>query len=403
MRTRASSGAVRRAFAAAWVICVLFGVTTPARAQHQHMPGMAGMEPRWTVTFDAQAFVSANIQQRKFTDFHQIESPNWFMVDAARGVRGGALVATSMFSLEPYTVRKIGSAQVFQTGESYQGIALVDYQHPHDLVMGAGLSYEWPAMGATRVRVEGDLVGAPALGPPAFMHRGSAEPDPTAPLGHHHLDATHITHGVITGAVTHGPVTFEASVFHGREPDEDRIRVELGALDSYAARLSWQRGSWQAQVSAGHLTMPDRTEFTDVTRVTASVGYSGTWRSRPLDALVAFGGNRETQLHVVSPAWLAEATWRVTRRDLTYARAELVDQDVLTLGGYDPAGFAHPHVLSRIGALTAGYERQIAHSAAGHVGLGADATVYRTPENLLENYGHPFSMHFFLRYRFKTR
>src|SRR5207248_2823093 len=126
-----------------------------------------------------------------------------------------------------------------------------------DLVMAAGVAYEWPAMGKTRARVEGDLVGAPALGPPAFMHRASAVTNPTAPLGHHHLDATHITHGVITGGLTHGSLTLEGSVFRGREPDEHRVAVEFGALDSYSARLSWQRGRWQAQVSAGHIAQPE--------------------------------------------------------------------------------------------------------------------------------------------------
>ena len=361
---------------------------------------MAAMLPMWTASFAAQAFVSANLQERKFQDVHQIEVPNWFMVGAMRGVHGGTLMVHSMFSLEPFTLRKLGSAQVFQTGETYQGLPLIDYQHPHDLVGAAGLSYQWPAMGGTRTRVEADLVGAPALGPEPFMHRPSAEANPTAPLGHHHLDSTHITHGVVTAALTHGEVTVEASAFHGREPDEDRVKIEFGPIDSYSARVSWERGHWQGQVSGGHLKFPDKTEFTDIDRFTASLGYSGTWCRRPLDALVAVGVNREPHLEVTSPAWLAEATWHLTARDLTYARGEVVDQDILTAGGYDPPDFFQPHVLSRVGALTIGYERQIAHSSAGHLGVGGDATVYDTPANLLDAYGHPFSVHLYLRYRF---
>ena len=30
---------------------------------------------------------------------------------------------------EPFTLREIGSAQVFQTGETYQHLPLIDYQH----------------------------------------------------------------------------------------------------------------------------------------------------------------------------------------------------------------------------------------------------------------------------------
>jgi hypothetical protein len=114
---------------------------------------------------------------------------------------------------------------------------------------------------------------------------------------------------------------------------------------------------------------------------------------------VAVGVNRERHLDLTSSAWLAEATWSVSTRNTTYARVELVDQDILTAGGYDPPAFLHPHVLSRVGALTAGYERQLVHGRAGHLGLGADATVYRTPPNLIESYGHPFSARVFLRYR----
>ena len=96
-------------------------------------------------------------------------------------MRGGTLTATSMFSLEPFTLREIGSAQVFQTGETYQHLPLIDYQHPHDLVMAAGVAYEWPAMGDDEARLEADAVGAPALGPTPFMHRASAEANPDGP------------------------------------------------------------------------------------------------------------------------------------------------------------------------------------------------------------------------------
>ena len=43
-----------------------------------------------------------------------------------------------MFSLEPFTLRDIGSPQVFQTGETFNGAPLIDYQHPHDLIMNLG-------------------------------------------------------------------------------------------------------------------------------------------------------------------------------------------------------------------------------------------------------------------------
>ena len=136
-----------------------------------------------------------------------------------------------------------------------------------------------------------------------------------------------------------------------------------------------------------------------VDRVTAALTYSGQFRGRPLDWMTAFGMNHEAHLKVTSPAWMMEGTWRVSDRHTWFARAELVDQDILTLGGYDPPDFFHPHILSRVGALTVGYEHAVSSSRVGRIGIGADATVYATPANLVESYGHPFSAHVFLRSR----
>ena len=57
-----------------------------------------------------------------------------------------------MFSLEPFTLRDIGSPQVFQTGETFNGAPLIDYQHPHDLIMNLGGEYS-RAVGSTTVTV----------------------------------------------------------------------------------------------------------------------------------------------------------------------------------------------------------------------------------------------------------
>ena len=75
-------------------------------------------------------------------------------------------------------------------------------------------------------------LGEPALGPVAFMHRASAGENPTAPLGHHWLDSTHITSNVITAGWGRGRVALEASAFHGREPDEHRWDLDSGPIDS---------------------------------------------------------------------------------------------------------------------------------------------------------------------------
>ena len=90
-----------------------------------------------------------------------------------------------MISLEPFTMRGIGSPQLFQTGESYQRRPLIDRQHPHDLFMELGATYRLTRPRRTTIILSADLVGPAALGPTPFMHRESARNNPQAPLTHH--------------------------------------------------------------------------------------------------------------------------------------------------------------------------------------------------------------------------
>lgn len=363
-----------------------------AWAQHDHAAMMAAAAPAWQWRFDAQASLDLNDQHRKFTGSTTVESQNWFMLAATRTVGTASVALDGMFSLEPLTLPKLGAAQVFQTGETYDRMPLIDYQHPHDLFMGLGATVSGAWSSAVRWSFTGALVGEPTLGPTAFMHRASSLGQPGAPLSHHTLDSTHITHGVLAGGVAVGPFTVEASTFHGREPDEQRFDIELGALDSYAARVWWRRGPWAAQVSGGHLRQPDVTETSDLDRYTASVEYRGATAA----VTVAVGVNHLPQLgarSVNEGALLVDAAWRVRPHDLVFLRAELVDKDILEAGGYDPPGFVHPHPLSRVGALTLGYEHRLGAWTHYTLGLGGDVTAHRTPPNLLENYGHPVSLH----------
>jgi hypothetical protein len=364
-------------------------------AQSAHHHDAAAMPTSWSWSWDANVFAGWNYQLRKFRDFQKVESQNWLMGAGEHPWAGGRLRLESMLSFEPFTVQALGSPQVFQTGETYKQGPLIDYQHPHDLFMRLGATWT-RTVGSGRVFADIAPVGSPAIGPTVFMHRPSAAENPTAPLGHHEMDATHITHGVVTGGVGRGAITLEGSWFRGAEPDENRKDIELGRLDSYSGRLSWRHREWDAQVSAAHLKTPEYVEpFADVTRITASIGFT-----RPdgrLAALVAWGQNRE--IHGNLDAYLFEATLRPRPRHSWYTRAELTTKDVLSPGGRHPRGFVHFHPLSRVGALTAGYVFDVADTRAGLFGIGGDATVYHVAENLLDNYGAPASFHVFLRWR----
>ena len=138
----------------------------------------------------------------------------------ARSFGRHQLTLTSMFSLDRASVGRAGYAEIFQAGETLDGRPLIDRQHPHDFFMQLAGAWRIPLGDGAGLTIAGGPAGEPALGPVAFMHRPSAAENPTAPLGHHTLDSTHITYGVVTAAVDRGPVTVEASLFNAREPGD---------------------------------------------------------------------------------------------------------------------------------------------------------------------------------------
>src|SRR5688572_18692434 len=125
--------------------------------------------PVWQWNVDANVFAGFNYQHRRFWDFSTWESQNWMMAGGERRAGSDRLRVSAMLSFEPFTMHDLGSPQVFQTGETFQRAPLVDYQHPHDLVMGLGGDYQ-RTTGGTTILLGGDIVGSPTLGPPVFMH-----------------------------------------------------------------------------------------------------------------------------------------------------------------------------------------------------------------------------------------
>src|SRR5262245_58527078 len=229
----------------------------------------------WELNQDGIVFAEFNHQggDRGGSEF---VVPNWWMGMASHPLPRGRLTLTSMFSLDPATVGREGYREIFQSGEAIDGRPIVDHQHPHDLFMQLAATWRIPVTEATGLTLSGGPSGEPALGPVAFMHRASAADNPTAPLGHHTFDSTHIAFGVITAAVDHGPWVLEGSVFNGREPDEHRWNLEFGPLDSFSGRLWFKpRRDWEIQVSSGRLTDPEQLEpGHNVVRTTASASWT---------------------------------------------------------------------------------------------------------------------------------
>ena len=382
---------LRRAAIAVTLLLVFAADALAQDPAHQH--DTPSQPWQWGVA--GTAFVGYNYQYRKFTDFDEFESQNWLMTTLAKSFSAAShLRLNAMWSLEPFTLRDIGSPQVFQTGETFNGAPLVDYQHPHDLIMNLGGEYS-RAAGATTILIQGYVVGPAPYGPQVFMHRPSAAENLQAPLSHHYLDAAHITPGVVAIGIERAGFTVEAGAFHGQEPDENRLDLDTGALDSYGGRLSWADGPWSMQISGADLKTPERLSPYDAARLTASLSYFKGDANRSMAWMAAFGQNREVFGNL--EAYLLEGTRRFSN-NVFYTRAETVEKDILD-AGFHPIGVAHTHRTSLVSAFTLGYIRDVASRTWGTFGIGGDVTGYVVPDNLKESYGSPISFHFFLRYR----
>jgi hypothetical protein len=377
------------------------GATVSGQADHQHQHDAGTTGVAWSWSTDANVFYGYNHQQRRkeFTQFSAWESQNWFMLAGGRQLGRGRLTLHSMVSLETFTMDPLGSPQLYQTGESYNQSPLVNYQHPHDLIMGLGATYRIERPRIAYI-VGAHLVGSPAIGPTAFMHRESARNNPQVPLAHHALDSTHITPGVLTAGVEIGGFTVEGSAFRGEEPDENRRNLERPRLNSWSSRIGWRRGPWQAQVSGGLIHEPEWFEPYNQTRLTASIGFNGDVWSRRLDTTLAWG--REIAYNGFNDradSYLLEWDLHATDKMSVYGRAEDVRKQIFGLGGFHPKGLNHPHFYSNIDAVTIGVIRDVVFDRWGRFGLGADVTGYRTSPELALYYATSRSYHMFLRWR----
>jgi hypothetical protein len=364
--------------------------SVPAHAQDDPSP--------WMLMSDGVLFATYN-HQGSPRGGDEFKSTNWWMGMASRTAGAGKLTLTGMLSLDALTATPHGYREIFQVGEVYRGVTLVDWQHPHDFLMQASVTWRVPIDYRSGFTIAGAPVGEAALGPVAYMHRASAADNPTAPLAHHTLDSTHISMGVITAGLDHGPWTIEGSLFNGTEPDENRWDLmDPGPLDSWSARL-WYEPSpeWQFQVSHGFLKHPEPLEPGAIRRTTGS----GSWfKRRPTGftaVTLAFGLNQK-EIGTYA-AYLAEAEDRRGRTSI-YGRFESVDTETALLTN-DVALELGPNLPpSRVNALTLGAVRDFAVVRGFEFGIGADLQLYGVPDALRPEYGdHPVSAHVFIRIR----
>ena len=382
----------------AWLIS--FGLVAPASAQeHDHAHMNTGTSSGWHLMQDAIVFAAFN-RQGGDRGGSELVAPNWWMGMADRETPRGRVTLTGMFSLEPALVGRDGYREIFQVGETLDGKPLVDRQHPHDFAMQLAASWRIPLTDRAGFSVTGALAGEPALGPTAFMHRASAWDNPTAPLGHHTFDSTHISFGVITVALDRPRWTVEGSVFNGREPDDRRWNFDFGRLDSFSGRV-WFRpaAEWELQVSTGRLKDPEALEPGNVVRSTASVGWTRA-RAGNLSAVTAAYGRNDRE-HGTRSAALIEAARQAGLTTL-YGRFEGLQVETALLQARQLAE-GPADLTDSVYTFTVGAVRDVFRHAGVDGGFGGDVVVAVAPDSLKAAYGaSPVSFHFFFRLRPST-
>jgi hypothetical protein len=353
---------------------------TPMHGYHLQARG-------WDVMLHGNAFLQFLYESgEEHRTSYQAGSINWFMGMARRPLVGGRLGLRGMLSLEPWTIGGCGYPVLLATGETCDGDTIHDRQHPHDLFMELAVEYDRPLRAATRWQIYGGAAGEPALGPVAFPHRPSAMPNPIALIGHHWLDATHITFGVVTAGIYGARWKTEGSIFNGREPDEERADVDLAALDSYSARVWFMPSPGLAlQVSAGHLNDAEADPGVsrhDVHRVTASATYHRRVRSGGLFATtVAWGLNREA-VHTSSSA-VAEASATLDGFNTWFGRMEISGKSAHSLHVHE----APPGTIYTVGKLQGGYVRYFRARSGLQPGIGGSVSLSLLPSDLQPRYG----------------
>lgn len=284
----------------------------------------------------------------------------------------------AMGSLEPLMGAR-GYPNLFATGEVANGEPLVDRQHPHDLFMELAARVDY-RVGDGSLFLYGGPVGEPALGPSAFMHRGSARYMPLSPITHHWFDSTHITYGVVTAGYARPRFQIEASAFRGREPDERRWGIETPEFDSWSVRGTWTPSPYvAAQISHGRLKSPEEAHPNEnEARTTASVQYA----RGGLATTFAYSLKNRLPGNDLS-AFLAEATYEITPRHAVFGRVENVANDELFP---DEDSALHERKF-RVTRFEAGYAYRLPIAGPLGVALGGTVAAYAKPAALDVAYG----------------
>lgn len=328
----------------------------------------------------------------------KFDAPNWFMFMGQRRVgKSGLLHFSGMFSLDDVIAGGSGYPLLFQTGESYKGLPLIDRQHPHDLVSELSVSYSQALSDKVDVFAYVGYPGEPALGPVTFMHRPSSMDNPNAPITHHWVDATHITFGVTSLGVRVGKFKLEGSSFTGREPNENRYNFDKPRFDSWSGRLSMNPSkNWALQVSHGFVKSPEELHpGEDINKTTASIIYNSDIKNKNYLAGTVLWGLNKAKEHKGENAALVEAAWHINR-SAVYGRYEFTEKSTEELV-LDETIYGHDAIFD-VHALTVGYNYDLLYFSKTRLAVGGNFSVYAANRRLDNLYGsNPLSFQVYLR------
>ncbi|OFY87434.1 MAG: hypothetical protein A3F72_04160 [Bacteroidetes bacterium RIFCSPLOWO2_12_FULL_35_15] len=340
-------------------------------------------------------YTSQDITKQSKRGGEKFDAPNWFMIVFSHKQHKNVFSFLSMFSLEQITESGSGYPLLFQSGETYNNIPLVDKQHPHDLFTELAINYTHSFTKNSDINVYFGYPGEPALGSGVFMHRLSAINNPDAPLGHHWQDATHITFGVGTIGFRYKKMKAEGSIFTGREPDENRYNFDKPTFDSYSYRISANpNSSFSLQFSQGFIKSPEVLNPNEsVIRSTASIIHTKLLkRDEFIASCLVFGqnhvpkGKRLTSILLESNLKLAPLT--------IYARYEFIQKDGEELNLLQLTS----NPTFNIQAFTLGFNKILFTRFKTDLSLGIQGTINFPDTNLKTFYGNnPFSAEIYLR------
>ncbi|MDP3889404.1 MAG: hypothetical protein Q8Q25_02590 [bacterium] len=358
--------------------------------------GFHRMYKDWMVMFNGFSHFVIDVQRGKRGDTKLFDA-NMFMVMAQRSFNKSTFAIRTMFSADPITIGKCGYPLLLQTGETCNGkTPLIDRQHPHDLFDELALVFSYEQAPKTSLFLYAGLPGEPALGPPLYFMRFAGEYIPETPLGHHWMDATHTTFGVLTAGFVHKNLKIETSVFRGREPDQYRFDIEKPKLDSYSVRISLNpTDNLSLQASYGFLKSPEQLHpETNVKRTTLSALYNKNFNNMHTIQVAAILGINDNKPGKTLPAFLIEATGEYYKKHIVFSRFEVLKNNDLFIEPHPQSGKAF--IIKK---LTLGYVYEFLSTHHLKWGLGGLVDFPMVPSAIKNEYGNTTSFMGFLQIR----